>query len=215
MYTLHPGDTSRRTALDMQSQQRRRRTSEQRREPDTRGAPRPRRFTPMPRRLPDERTDVDRATRRSGPTTFGFDRAWEFALEPDALWTHLSDTSSYRRWWPWLRSFDPVPIEPGVRTRCRIGPPLPYTLGLVVQVDSVTPAREIVATVTGDVAGPARLELAPVPRGTRARLVWQLDVQRPLLRAAAHAARPLLVWGHDWVVSNGVEQFRRNVDASS
>jgi hypothetical protein len=30
-----------------------------------------------------------------------------------------------------------------------------------------------------------------------------------MLRVAARAARPMLQWGHEWVVNNGVEQFRR------
>jgi hypothetical protein len=48
-------------------------------------------------------------------------------------------------------------------------------------------------------------------RGTRstARLAWELSIQRPMLRMAATVGRPVLQWGHDWVITNGVEQFRR------
>jgi len=65
----------------------------------------------------------------------------------------------------------------------------------------------------GDVRGPARLEIDRVPNGSQARLVWDLEVRRPILRTAARVARPLLQWGHDWVVSNGVAQFRRAATA--
>ena len=49
--------------------------------------------------------------------------------------------------------------------------------------------------------------------GSRARLVWLLEVRRPALRMAAVVGRPVLQWGHDWVVANGVEQFRNAVTA--
>jgi hypothetical protein len=40
-------------------------------------------------------------------------------------------------------------------------------------------------------------------------LVWGLEISRPLLRRVATVARPMLQWGHDWIVDRGVEQFRR------
>jgi hypothetical protein len=34
-----------------------------------------------------------------------------------------------------------------------------------------------------------------------------MELRRPMLRAAARFGRPVMEWGHDWVVGNGVEQF--------
>jgi hypothetical protein len=42
-----------------------------------------------------------------------------------------------------------------------------------------------------------------------ARLAWEMELGRPVLRAAARFGRPVMEWGHDWVVANGVEQFLR------
>jgi hypothetical protein len=138
-----------------------------------------------------------------------FDRSWEFEVCPPHLWSLLSDTSAYSGWWPWLRAFEPVPLERGATTSCSIGPPLPYMLTVTIAVIDVVPEQSVAVAVTGDVAGPARLEIAPSGRGSSARLVWELEVRRRLLRVAAGVARPMLQWGHEWVVSNGVEQFRR------
>jgi len=125
------------------------------------------------------------------------------------LWTHLSDTSSFSSWWPWLRSFKPVALVPGAQTRCSIGPPLPYLITVDIAVEDVVADKLLTAFVSGDLHGPARLEIEPSTAGSTARLVWELAVSRPALRIAARVARPVLQWGHDWVVNSGVEQFRR------
>ncbi len=132
-------------------------------------------------------------------------------MPPERLWALLSDTSAYSRWWPWLRSFDPVPIRSGATTHCSIGAPLPYSVRVEVAVLEVVPRERVVATVSGDVRGPARLEIGTTAVGSTARLAWEVEVRRPLLRGAAFVAKPLLRWGHDRVVSRGVEQFRRAV----
>lgn len=77
-------------------------------------------------------------------------------------------------------------------------------------VVDVVPESLVDVIVSGDLAGPARLEVEASPAGSTARLAWELDVRRPVLRLAAGVARPVLQWGHEWVVSNGVEQFRRD-----
>ncbi|MGI9080573.1 MAG: hypothetical protein ACR2GF_07120 [Acidimicrobiales bacterium] len=121
----------------------------------------------------------------------------------------LSDTSAYATWWPWLRAFDPVPLEPGATTHCSIGPPLPYVLSLDLAVVDVVAEESMTVAVSGDLCGRGRLDIGGSARGSTARLAWDVEVCRPALRVAAIVGRPVLQWGHDYVVSNGVEQFRR------
>jgi len=149
------------------------------------------------------------------PAAFSFDRSWTFAVPRDELWSRLSDTSSFSTWWPWLRAFDPVPIEEGATTRCAIGPPLPYVLTVDLAVAGVVESESVDVDVDGDLCGPARLVLGDADEGSTARLHWRLEVQRPMLRMAATVGRPILQWGHDWVVSNGVEQFRAAIAAEA
>ncbi|HEV3227235.1 MAG TPA: hypothetical protein VGZ52_10380 [Acidimicrobiales bacterium] len=80
---------------------------------------------------------------------------------------------------------------------------------MAVAVVDVVPEALVAVVVSGDLAGPARLEIEATSAGSVARLVWELEVRRSMLRVAASSARPLLQWGHDWVVRQGVEQFRR------
>lgn len=144
---------------------------------------------------------------------FAFDRAFEFALAPDALWRTLERTDRFPIWWRWLKTFDmdgDRGFSEGAEARCVVRGPLPYALRFTVAVRRVVPERLIDTEVSGDIEGPARLELEPTDDGTSARLVWSVRIVDPALRATARVARPLMEWGHDWVVSRGVRAFRQN-----
>jgi hypothetical protein len=132
----------------------------------------------------------------------------------------LTRTEDFRGWWPWLREFSGDGLVPGGRSTCVVRAPIPYTLRFTVAVRELVPGRLVDAVVEGDLAGPARLEVGPGSPGVRGcppeegrgsvvRLVWEMELQRPVLRAAALFGRPVMEWGHDWVVANGVEQFLR------
>ena len=142
-------------------------------------------------------------------TPFRFDRAWQFAVAPEQLWATFERTDRYREWWPWLRTLD---IEgdglvPGAVARVVIQAPLPYQLHCAVHVEEADAPRLLVARVTGDLDGPARLALTPTATGTEARMAWSLDVKSSLLRPLATLARPALAWAHDRIVERGLVQF--------
>ncbi len=145
---------------------------------------------------------------------FGFDRSWLFDASPEELWSVLSQTSEYPKWWRWLRGFESNGLGAGSTADCVVQAPLPYSLRFRVHVLDVEPARLVRTEVTGDLDGPARLEIEPHPDGSLARLAWEVDLRSPPLRAMARWARPLMHWGHDWVVETGVRQFRRRAFAA-
>jgi hypothetical protein len=99
-------------------------------------------------------------------------------------------------------------LAAGIIASCAVKAPLPYTLEFHVHVDQVDPGRSVDTHVTGDLRGPARLEVASAGEASTARLTWAVELQVPLLSAASLVARPVLVWAHDRVVLNGVDQFR-------
>ena len=144
-------------------------------------------------------------------TPFQFDRAWDFAVSPEQLWSTLEQTDLYPHWWPWLREFrvDGNGLAAGSTARLVIQAPLPYQLRCTIAVHDAVPARSLVGVVTGDLEGPARLELAPTTKGTVARLVWTLEVRSSLLRPFATIGRPALAWGHDRIVERGLVQFEQ------
>jgi hypothetical protein len=143
------------------------------------------------------------------PAPFTFDRRWELAAPPGRLWEVLSHTDDYPRWWPWLDRFEADGLRPGSTARFTVRPPLPYRLHVAVTVQRVEPGVSMDVAVSGDLEGPARLEIAPAGGGSEARLSWTLHLRRPMLVRVERVARPAMVWGHDAVVTMGVRQFRR------
>lgn len=153
---------------------------------------------------------------------FRFDRTFHFDAHPTALWETLSRTDAFPDWWQWLRAFETngrdreKGLAEGVEADCVVRGPLPYALRFTVAVTDVKPEALVATLVTGDIEGPARLELRGVDDGTEARLAWEVRVVDPALRATARIARPFMEWGHDLVVNRGVRQFRRHaLDAAS
>ena len=151
------------------------------------------------------------------PTPFAFDRTWDFGVSPADLWSTLAHTERYRAWWPWLRELDVdgEGLAAGTVATLVIQAPLPYQLRCTLRVLDADPPHRLEAVVTGDLAGPASLELVPVAAGTAARLAWTLDVQSALLRPLSLLARPALAWAHDRIVERGLQQFEAHALADS
>ena len=148
-------------------------------------------------------------------TPFHFDRTWRFDVTTDRLWDAVSDTSRFPEWFPWLEADHLGPLTPGTVARFRVDPPLPYRLHLVVTVLDVQDAALVDTAVTGDLQGPARLEVAPDGDGATARLCWTLEVRRAALVVLERVARPVMVWGHDAVVGRGLERFTTAIGATT
>ena len=141
--------------------------------------------------------------------TFRLDRRWVFGVVPRDLWEALSRPNRLREWWPWLRTLDSDGLVQGTVSHCEVRGPVPYSLRFDVALIEVVPERLVDARVSGDIAGPARLDLADHPGGCEARVSWNVELRDPLLRAASRVARPLMQWGHDWAIDDGVRRFRR------
>lgn len=140
---------------------------------------------------------------------FRFDGTWVFPVPPAQLWAVFSRTDRFQEWWPWLRTLESDGLVEGTVSHCVVRAPLPYSLTFEVAVLEVVPERLVDTQVSGDLEGPARLDLNAHPEGSEARLSWELELRDPLLRTAAVVARPVMEWGHSWVVDTGVRQFRR------
>lgn len=150
-----------------------------------------------------------------GIAPFDFDRAWEFSIGPDEFWATVSHTDSFPLWWGWLRAFESEGLVQGATTDFVVQGALPYQLHFVVVIDRLVEARLVETSVSGDVRGPASLELEASPGGCVARLRWSLEPQERVLRRLAMISHPLLSWSHDQVVAMGVAQFRRRMGRST
>lgn len=66
------------------------------------------------------------------------------------------------------------------------------------------------ASVSGDIVGSATLTIDADHDGESVvRLVSRLAPSNSFLRRIARVARPVVRFGHDWVLDTGAAQFRR------
>jgi hypothetical protein len=128
-------------------------------------------------------------------------------MSTDAVWAQMSSVESYRDWWPWLRSFEADALQVAQTWTCVVQPPLPYSLRFTLLIDEVLPQQLVTATIAGDIEGNAQLELKPTDVGCDVHLVSNLAPGNRLLRAVARVARPMVRFGHDWVLDTGARQF--------
>ncbi|MEJ7585612.1 MAG: SRPBCC family protein, partial [Acidimicrobiales bacterium] len=147
-------------------------------------------------------------------TTVTSDRRYRFDLTPAELWAAIAAVEEYPGWWPWLRRFEATGLVAGDSWAATVQPPLPYTLRLTVDLIQVDEPSLVRATVGGDVVGTAQLEIEPDGDGCRARLVSALSPGNRYLQAVAVFARPVVRFGHDWVLDTGARQFQGRVTAA-
>jgi hypothetical protein len=143
------------------------------------------------------------------PSPFKFERTWELDVTPERFWATILRTDEYRQWWPWLREFDATGLVEGDEWRAEIQSPLPYVLRVRLHVERVVPEQLLEVSVTGDLAGSARLALAPTGNGSAIDVGWEMVPRSRAFQVAAVVARPLLRWSHEWVLARGLDQFRR------
>ena len=138
----------------------------------------------------------------------GSDRWYDFDVSPDAFWTAACQTQLYQGWWPWLQQFDAGLLAEGQVWSCSVRPPLPYVVSFSVEFHEVCHGTRVQATVSGDIEGSARLDIEPAQSGCRVRLRSHLAPSSRRLKAAAVVARPIVGFGHNWVLDTGARQFR-------
>lgn len=136
------------------------------------------------------------------------DRTYRYALTVPALWGRLSDVRHFPDWWPWLRSFDGQALRPGEVWCCAVQPPLPYAVRFELRIEEVREPTLVRATASGDIEGTARIDLAATGEdGSQLRLRAALSPCKQSMRAMSWLARPLVTFGHHWVLDTGARQF--------
>jgi uncharacterized protein YndB with AHSA1/START domain len=135
------------------------------------------------------------------------DRRHHFGVPRSELWSMITQVDRYPTWWPWLRSFNATELKAGAEWQCRVQPPLPYSLRLVITIEDVVAEESVAATVSGDVEGTAELRLLDIPDGSEAHLTSALAPSSRPLKLIARAALPVVRFGHDWVLDTGAKQF--------
>lgn len=132
---------------------------------------------------------------------------YDLPLPREEVWGLISEVSHYRRWWPWLRSFDAAALAAGEEWRCAVQPPVPYVVRFRVVIEHVEAPVLVRATVKGDVVGTATLTLDDGEDRCTATLRSSLAPGNSALRLISRFAAPIARFGHDWVLDSGARQF--------
>jgi hypothetical protein len=166
------------------------------------------------------------ATREDLRVRVRSDRRFHVDAAPATVWAALEGVDRYPGWWPWLRVFRAGGLVSDELWTCVVQPPLPYRLSFRLHLDEVVWGRQVRATLSGDLDGWARLDLEPtpgaaaadaagIPVGTDIRLRSDLAPTARLPRAVGSILPPVARFGHDWVLDNGIRQFRRALRVSA
>jgi hypothetical protein len=139
---------------------------------------------------------------------------YRFAVTPQHLWNKIQEFDQFEHWWPWLTDLriEGHDLAVGTVLHGVVTPPLPYRMGIRIEVLDVQPSRAVDTAIGGDLIGEGQLRLRGENGSTCAEVAWTVEMRQPAMRLAARFARPLLQWGHDRVVESAVAGFRRQVE---
>ena len=143
------------------------------------------------------------------PVKVATEKALRFDASRASVWNAIADVDSYKQWWPWLDTFDAQPLAPGAVWRCRVKPPLPYTVSFAINFDEVVVEHAISVTVSGEISGPASLTLSDDGNACAVVVRSSLQPRSGLLRVIANTLPPVARYGHDWIIGTGAAQFEK------
>ena len=141
------------------------------------------------------------------------ERRWAFATPPLELWSLISRVDDYPSWWPWLRAFDGEHLQGGAVWHCGVKPPLPYVVEFTMTIDDIVPMESVAASLSGDITGTARINIAESHEGSQVRLRAELAPAKRWLGTLSWAARPIVRFGHNWVLDTAARQFAARAEA--
>lgn len=152
----------------------------------------------------------------TGAPVIEYQRSFVFDVPPETVWATIERTGEFEAWWGWLGDFrlEGQGLQAGSVFVGVVSPPLPYRMGIRVELQRCVRPSSIVATVHGDLEGRARLDLEREDEGTVASVAWTIEMMQRPMRMAARVAYPVLCWGHDRVVDATVHEFRRQLAAT-
>jgi uncharacterized protein YndB with AHSA1/START domain len=144
--------------------------------------------------------------RTGGMATYRFVDTWHVPAAAEDVYDLLSRPRDYPRWWgdAFLEGEgDAGPASPGKRARLVTRGRLPYRLRWELVCVEATAPHRLVSRVHGDFEGAGTWTIEDEGGGTRATLVWEVDVRKPLVRRTTVLLRPLFAWNHGWAMRRG------------
>ena len=140
---------------------------------------------------------------------FRFDEVWHLpGATPAEVYDVLAHGELLPLWWKGVyleatRLSPPGPPQVGDRLRARARGALPYELQFILEAKELVPDQKVSVKTVGDFDGQWTATIVPEPGGVRVDLVWQVTVNRPILKRLAPLLRPVFAWNHRWTTPRG------------
>jgi hypothetical protein len=132
---------------------------------------------------------------------------WKFDQPIGRVWKLLHDVRTWPAWWPAVILVEQV--EDGDRSgvgainRFVWKTALPYRIEFETRVVRLEPMSLIEGRSAGDLEGRGLWTLREEAGWTHVRYRWNVEVQRPWMRALAPLLRPMFAWNHNHVMEQG------------
>ncbi len=144
---------------------------------------------------------------------FRFEEEWSLpGSSPDEVWDVLAHGELLPQWWRGVyleaEPLDSGEPKVGARLRAKARGFLPYRLRFVMEVVEMDPGKLIAVKTEGDFDGYWRAMLAPLNDSTHVDLLWEVTVERPVLKFLAPLLRPAFAWNHRWTTPRGEAGLR-------
>lgn len=141
---------------------------------------------------------------------------WRLQADAGAVWQLLTDVEAWPSWWRYVRAarrIERAPTSPlGDVVELDWGSALPYGLRLAVTTEVAERPHRLQGRARGDLRGSGTWVLEPVPAAgpQHASAVdvtyrWEVELERPWMRALSFLLRPLFEWNHFVVMRAGAQ----------
>ena len=144
---------------------------------------------------------------------------WRIAAPVERVWAALTDTPTWPRWWPQVRSVQTLRAGDaqglGRRHRIEWTTLLPY--GIVIEVEAVESLRHqrLRGRSSGHLKGEGIWLLHEAGRHTDVTYLWRVELAKPWMRWLAPLLAPLFRWNHDGVMRAGGAGLARHLGATA
>lgn len=143
---------------------------------------------------------------------YRFQTRWRVYGTADEVFDVLADPSQLPRWWPSVylavAEMDP-PAEDGSGRRVALLTRgwLPYQLGWILRVVESRRPYSLTVSAEGDLEGRGVWTLEPDGAWVSVTFEWEVDANKPLLRAFAPVFAPAFEANHRWAMARGGESL--------
>jgi hypothetical protein len=143
---------------------------------------------------------------------YRFETRWRVYGTPEEVFDVLSDPSQLPRWWPSVylavEEMDPPSADgSGRRVALLTRGWLPYQLGWILRVVESRRPDSITVVAEGDLEGHGVWTIEPDGAWVSVTFEWQVDANKPLLKAFAPLLAPAFQANHRWAMARGGESL--------